>query len=269
MDEPFVVVDEAFRRSSEGGFYDSFYANVSDELLAWRARGAVSKGRNIEALAEGMHPETVLEVGAGTCSVMGHLAEHGFARKFYALETSASAVEYIRSNVRFPGLAGVYLADSTRTGLSDGSFDLGILSHVLEHVPDPTAVLRETMRLCRSVVLEVPLEDSFLGAVEWTLRQYILGTRRTDNRSGHIQFFNLRRARDLIAAAGGRRIRERAYRPPRETDETERRGLAKFRTLVRHDLAKLVFAAVGPRIVLTNYGALVQRARSVEARAES
>src|SRR5206468_3298168 len=104
---------------------------TAKDFLEWRARGAVAKCGNILALAGDLRPETVLEVGAGTCSVIAGLSQLNFSQKFYALETSPSAVEYIRSRVRFPGFAGVYLADSADTGLPGDRFDLGILSHVL------------------------------------------------------------------------------------------------------------------------------------------
>lgn len=259
MEEPFVVVDEAFRQSAEGGFYDAFYAQVSEDFLAWRERGAIAKCRTIEALAKGLDPESVLEVGAGTCSVLARLAELGFARRFFALETSPSAVEHIRSRVRFAGFAGVYLADSTHTGLSNDAFDLGILSHVLEHVRDPVAVLRETMRLCRFVVLEVPLEDSLLGAIDWLFRERILGAERGTNPSGHIQFFNLHRVRELVTVSGGRRIRDRAYRPSLDRGAEAAGGPVTSLALIRHRLSELAFASFGPRVILTNYAALVQR----------
>src|SRR5947199_8504029 len=105
--EPFVVIDEDFRRRAEGGFYDTFYAHVSNEFLEWRARGAVAKCGNILALAGDLRPETVLELGAGTCSVIPGLSPLNFSRKFSALDTSPSAVEYIGSSIRFPGSAGV------------------------------------------------------------------------------------------------------------------------------------------------------------------
>ena len=256
--EPFVVIDEDFRRRAEGGFYDTFYAHVSNEFLEWRARGAVAKCGNILALAGDLRPETVLEVGAGTCSVIAGLSQLNFSRKFYALETSPSAVEYIRSHVRFPGFAGVYLADSADTGLPGDRFDLGILSHVLEHVPNPAAILREALRICRHVVLEVPLEDSLLGSIDWLLREHILGSERTNNPSGHVNFFNVRRVRDLVGLSGGTRIRERAYRPSLDV-VTRGSGRADLRLEIRHRLSNLLAAATGPRVVLTFYGALVRR----------
>ena len=40
----------------------------------------------------------------------------------------------------------------------DGEFDLGILSHVLEHVREPGELLAEVARVAKAVVVEVPLE---------------------------------------------------------------------------------------------------------------
>src|SRR5438552_18805071 len=95
--ETFVVIDEDFRRRAEGGFYDKFYAQVSDEFLEWRARGAVAKCGNILALAGDLRPETVLEVGAGTCTVIAGLSQRNFSRQLYARQPIPSAAEYLRS----------------------------------------------------------------------------------------------------------------------------------------------------------------------------
>src|SRR2546428_660094 len=60
-----------------------------------------------------------------------------------------------------PQIDAVALYDGVHLAADEGSYDLGILSHVLEHVPDPAALLAEVARACRTVALEVPLEANW------------------------------------------------------------------------------------------------------------
>ena len=50
--------------------------------------------------------------------------------------------------------------DGATLPYGDGACDLGVLSHVLEHVPDPLPLLSEAARVCKALVVEVPLEDN-------------------------------------------------------------------------------------------------------------
>ena len=73
---------------------------------------------------------------------------HGF-------EISERAVELASGR---PEIERVERFDGATLPAADGAYDLGVLSHVLEHVPDPAPLLRETARVARAVVVEVPLE---------------------------------------------------------------------------------------------------------------
>ena len=50
--------------------------------------------------------------------------------------------------------------DGAHVPAADGAYDLAILSHVLEHVPDPLPLLKEAARIAPNVLVEVPLEDN-------------------------------------------------------------------------------------------------------------
>jgi hypothetical protein len=83
--------------------------------------------------------------------------------------------------------------DGVHLAAASGTYDLGILSHVLEHVPDPVALLAEVARACEAVALEVPLEAN------WSAR-------RADRRSraaeiGHLQRLDRRAIRQIVSRA--------------------------------------------------------------------
>jgi SAM-dependent methyltransferase len=54
----------------------------------------------------------------------------------------------------------LFVADAADMPFADQVFDYVICSHVLEHVPDPAAVIRELERVARAGYIEVPLAAS-------------------------------------------------------------------------------------------------------------
>ena len=102
-------------------------------------------------------PRLVAEVGCGDGVLLELLAGRGLGQSHYGYEISEKAVAIATERL---GPGAVERFDGERLPVADATYDLGVLSHVLEHVPDPLPLLRETARACRAVVVEVPLEDN-------------------------------------------------------------------------------------------------------------
>jgi ubiquinone/menaquinone biosynthesis C-methylase UbiE len=132
--------------------YDEFYKKHDE---AWRMLGAKYKAQHIINVCKGHEFKKVLEVGAGDGSILKLLADQNFAPEYHAVEISASGVEHIRSR-SIVNLKSVQVFDGYHLPFNDNSFDLIILSHVLEHVEHERLLLRELKRVARYCVIEVP-----------------------------------------------------------------------------------------------------------------
>ncbi|HEX7609848.1 MAG TPA: class I SAM-dependent methyltransferase [Solirubrobacteraceae bacterium] len=177
-------------------FYDQGYTRdpAEAELYSrWRALGALGKADHVIRLCEqaGVRPASVLEVGCGDGALLFELHRRGFGERLAGVEITAPAVEIARTR---PGIDSVALYDGTHLPFAAGAFGLGILSHVLEHVPDPTALLAEVARACRAVVVEVPLEAN------WSARR--AGKREHAAEVGHLQRLSRGDVREVVAQAG-------------------------------------------------------------------
>jgi SAM-dependent methyltransferase len=182
-------------------FYDAAYTEQDPELAAlyarWRALGAVGKANHVLELCSraglwaGGHPINTLEVGCGDGALLSELHRRDFGGRLAGVEITQTAVDIARERSE---IDSVDLYDGLRLEVPDGTYELGILSHVLEHVPDPAALLREVARACRAVLVEVPLEAN-------------LSARRSSKREhaeevGHLQRLSRARARLIVVRAG-------------------------------------------------------------------
>jgi SAM-dependent methyltransferase len=181
--------------------YDRYYADGASE---WRRLGAIGKAENVLALCGQIRRDSVLEIGAGEGALLARLSELGFGRWLHAAEISESGVREIRAR-GIPGLAACERFDGVTLPWPDDSFDLALLSHVLEHAEHPRRLLAEAARVAGAVFVEVPLEDN------WRLPRNF-----APDAVGHINFFRPRSLRRFVQTCGLEVLAEKVAVPSRE-----------------------------------------------------
>lgn len=177
-------------------FYDEAYTQdaARAELYSrWRALGARGKADHVIALCERARiaPRSTLEVGCGDGALLCELHARGFGGRLAGVEIAAAPVAIAARRTQIDAVA---LYDGSHLDERDGAYELGIVSHVLEHVLDPPALLAEVARACGAVLVEVPLEAN-------------VSARRTSKREhaaevGHLQRLDRTAARGIAARAG-------------------------------------------------------------------
>ena len=168
--------------------YDEFY-NKHDE--AWRMLSAKYKAQHIIDVCKGHSFAKVLEVGAGDGSILKLLADQNFAPEYDAVEISESGVEHIKAR-NITNLKSVQLFDGYKLPFEDNSFDLIILSHVLEHVEHERLLLRELKRVARYCVIEVPRD--YRAGVDNRIKHFLA--------YGHINVYTPTSLRYLLRTEG-------------------------------------------------------------------
>jgi SAM-dependent methyltransferase len=177
--------DVSYRRSGEHG----------GQFARWRDFCAGAKADHVQQLCSraGLRPRHVVEVGCGDGALLAELSGRSFAPAFTGFDIAESGIESTHAR-QIAGLARAEVFDGRRVPADDAAFDLGILSHVIEHVPEPLPVLTEVARVGRAVIVEVPLEQN-------------ISARRSAKRGqasaiGHVNFFDRHAMIALVEQTG-------------------------------------------------------------------
>jgi SAM-dependent methyltransferase len=219
--------------------YAKLYAR--DRKSEWRELGAQEKARSVLLLIQ-PPVGTVADVGCGEGSLLAALDAAMLARDYVGYEVSPAAIDAARQR-EYRSPVAFDLFDGEHIRREDDAFDVGILSHVLEHVADPRSLLIETARVARRVVLEVPLDLHLrTHRFEW-------------DDTGHINVFNRRSIRYLVESCGLQIARERIYCPRREAHAfiSGRRGE------MRWALKRAALRFGGEAIFTYHYAAIAER----------
>jgi SAM-dependent methyltransferase len=172
-------------------FYEAGYAVPDARMGRWRAIGARSKAAHVDTLTTraGLTPRTVVEIGCGDGSVLAEMARRGWVVDGFELAENAANAARAREVAR-----RVERFDGEHVPAETDEYDLAVLSHVLEHVPDPLPLLKEAARVGRWVLVEVPLEDNRSARRP--------AKRKLSQDAGHLHAFNRADVLRLVREAG-------------------------------------------------------------------
>ncbi|HEY1834672.1 MAG TPA: class I SAM-dependent methyltransferase [Solirubrobacteraceae bacterium] len=235
-------------------FYEQGYslpAGEAERFSRWRSLSAIGKAAHVVELCRraGLEPGSTLDVGCGDGALLCALSEGGFGGKLTGLEITDAAVAIAREREQ---IDSVERYDGQRVPAADGGYELGVLSHVLEHVEHPATLLTEVARACRAVVIEVPLEANLSASRR--------GKREHAAEVGHLHSLDRADARS-IAREAGLVVRAELEDPlSREVqlffaDDTAARTRANLRWATRAGLHRML-PDLARRLFTVHYAAL-------------
>jgi ubiquinone/menaquinone biosynthesis C-methylase UbiE len=184
--------------------YTEMYAQGVER--GFRDAGAADKANNIVRIwtEAGLPPHPrVVELGCGEGAIADALAQRGFAETYSGYDISESGIEEARGRKILGASFHVVAGESMPLG--DDSADLVVLSHVVEHLEYPRALLYEARRIANHVIVEVPLE---LNAR--LPRDYVW------NELGHINKYTATSIRQLVQTCDLEMVAEFTSNPSKE-----------------------------------------------------
>jgi 2-polyprenyl-3-methyl-5-hydroxy-6-metoxy-1,4-benzoquinol methylase len=160
--------------------------------------------RIVSQIAGSLHGKTLLDIGCGTGEYLK--AASDFGMQVTGTDVDASLAAHIHQKYGYEVVIGRFTEDS----FAPNSFDVIVLSHVIEHLQEPLPVLnaiRRTLKRNGLFVMCTPNVDSFMERLH-----DIYGKLRYDHRKCyyltpfttpyHIIGFNLKSSRRVLETCG-------------------------------------------------------------------
>lgn len=195
-------------------YYESLYASELDLEAEWLRRSAAYKVDSIQSLLQrhAIRPETILELGCGPGAVIRECSRRSMARRYVGVDYSPDAIAYLRANA--PEIEAIQADINSQQFSMARPIDVVVLTHVIEHLDDPSAFLSGMLQKVpfRYLVAEVPLEDLLAPKLQ------NLGKDRRVNISGHVQFFKASSFDRLLTGHGLKILDRRRYIPIHSLD---------------------------------------------------
>ncbi len=235
--------------------YEAQYDGTGEAGLRagrWRSLCAEGKADHVATLAASLPapPRSVVEVGCGDGVLLTALAARGIGERRHGFDISERAVQLASARAE---IERAERFDGVKLPAADGAYDLALLSHVLEHVPEPAPLLRETARVASAVVVEVPLEDNRSASRP--------EAQRGRDAVGHLHRFSREDMHELARSAGLRVAAELADPLPRPVHTFWADGAgARAKALLKAGVRRAVYTAApkrAERMFTVHYAALL------------
>lgn len=224
----------------------------------WLVVGAAEKASSVEYLTKDLGIVTVLEVGCGTGAILAELVKRGVGHEYAGCEPSPGLFEKARAR-QYGVDVDLRCMTFEESGFSERQWDLIVLSHVLEHTPDPAGIVGRILGSGRYLVLEVPLEGTWTGGIRARLKWALTKRPRTDNAAGHIQFFSAADIHRLVRWSGGRVLRTRTYFPAAayRRMRSEANGLRRLYYAIALVASRVIGSGLTSHLYYGHFAALV------------
>ena len=110
---------------------------------------------DLDRMLDGLHPDVVVEIGAGEGRITERLVARFPGATVVGLDLPDTDLAEEWDEIEVP----MFFGDATRMPFVDASIDLVVGLEVLEHVPQPERALADIARVCRgTAILSVPRE---------------------------------------------------------------------------------------------------------------
>jgi SAM-dependent methyltransferase len=189
--------------------YKERYETQFKTELLWLEQSAIARSDAIQTLLQrkSIVPESVLDLGCGTGSLLRELQNRNIGRSYTAIDYSEDALEYLRINSE--GIETIK-ADLTVDKIKvNKSYDLTLLIHVLQHLKEPEKFLKSVLEQINfsHFIIEAPLEKLMLNELPRLFNW------RGKNPAGSMSFFSKKSLLQLVESNGLEVMAEFRYAP--------------------------------------------------------